>query len=261
MNIYHISYTERFVGERMASLSFKGCNFACKYCIRKKNEYDIYAEDRRYIEWTVENIIKELRKLRPHRIYLGGYEPTLDPDLEDIVCELSSLDAYIVLMTNGSMLNREYAERLIDAGVDEFIVSVKAFDDEKHVEYTGCSNNSVLDAIKMLTTIDKDFRLQVETELIPYFNEPEDIEELSRFIAAIDPSIPLFIEPLIPPSDDIAEPTKEDLINAVSAAMRHVFIVSYHPLPSEISVIRRSNRRAKFVEILPASETASENSA
>ncbi len=45
MNIYHISYTEKFVGERMAMLSFKGCNFDCIGCIREKNEYDIYAEE------------------------------------------------------------------------------------------------------------------------------------------------------------------------------------------------------------------------
>jgi len=85
MNIYHISYTEKFVGERMAMLSFKGCNFDCIGCIREKNEYDIYAEERRYIDWNFENIVKELEELNPHRIYLGGYEPTLDPDLIDAV--------------------------------------------------------------------------------------------------------------------------------------------------------------------------------
>ncbi len=85
MNIYHISYTEKFVGERMAMLSFKGCNFDSIGCIREKNEYDIYAEERRYIDWNFENIVKELEKLNPHRIYLGGYEPTFDPDLIDAV--------------------------------------------------------------------------------------------------------------------------------------------------------------------------------
>ena len=56
MNIYHISYTHKFVGERMAMLSFKGCNFDCIGCLRKRNEYDVYAEERKYSE------IKEIRK-------------------------------------------------------------------------------------------------------------------------------------------------------------------------------------------------------
>jgi organic radical activating enzyme len=81
MNIYHISYTERFVGERMAMLSFKGCNFECIGCIMRRSECDIYAEERRYIDWSFEDIMRELEELNPHRIYLGGYEPTLDHDL------------------------------------------------------------------------------------------------------------------------------------------------------------------------------------
>ena len=85
MNIYHLSYTEKFAGERMAMLSFKGCNFDCIGCIRGKNEYDVYAEERKYIDWNFGNILNELEELNPHRVYLGGYEPTLDPDLIDAV--------------------------------------------------------------------------------------------------------------------------------------------------------------------------------
>ncbi len=64
----------------MAMLSFKGCNFDCIGCIREKKEYDIYAEEGRYIDWNFENIVKELEKLNPYRIYFSGYEPTFDPD-------------------------------------------------------------------------------------------------------------------------------------------------------------------------------------
>ena len=162
MNIYHISYTSKFVGERMAMLSFKGCNFDCIGCIRKRNEYDIYAEERRYIDWTFENIVKELEELNPHRIYLGGYEPTLDPDL-------------------------------------------------------------------------------IRT-----------IENISIFISQINPAISLFIEPWIPIEGvEFEEPKKVDLIDAVSRAMRHLYVVSYHPLYSEIKEIRETPRKAKFIEFLP----------
>ena len=162
MNIYHISYTEKFVGDRMAMLSFKGCNFDCIGCIREKNEYDIYAEERRYIDWTFENILKELEELNPHRIYLGGYEPTLDPDLIRIIGNISKLDAHIVLMTNGSRIDERYAIELKEAGVNEVIVGVKAFDRKKHL-----------------------------------------------------------------------------------------YVVSYHPLYSEIKEIRETSRKVKFIEILP----------
>jgi molybdenum cofactor biosynthesis enzyme MoaA len=253
MNIYHISYTEKFVGERMAMLSFKGCNFNCIGCIRGKNEYDIYAEERRYIDWNFENIVKELEKLNPHRIYLGGYEPTLDPDLIRIIGNISKLDAHIVLMTNGSKIGEGYAIELKEAGVNEVIVGVKAFDRKKHLYYTKRSNEVVLNTIKNLAAMeDAYFRLQVETILLPGINDPADIEELAIFISQINPAISLFIEPWIPIEGvEFEEPEKEDLIDAVSRAMKHLYVVSYHPLYSEIKEIRETSRKAKFIEILP----------
>ncbi len=254
MNIYHVSYTEKFAGERMAMLSFRNCNFYCIGCIRGKDEYDIYAEERRYIDWTFDGILRELARLDPHRIYLGGYEPTLDPDLIEIIREIATrLDAHIVLMTNGSRLSREYAEELKRAGVNEVIIGVKAFDREKHIYYTRRSNEDVLNGIKNIAEIeDAYFRLQVETLLLPGINDPSDIENLAIFIAQIDPSISMFIEPWIPvPGVEFRAPGKEDLIDAVSRAMKHLYVVSYHPLYSEIKKIRETPRRAKFVEILP----------
>lgn len=253
MNIYHISYTEKFVGERMAMLSFKGCNFDCIGCIRKRTEYDIYAEERRYIDWTFENILKELKELNPHRVYLGGYEPTLDPDLIRIIENLSKLDAHIVLMTNGSKIDDRYAIELKEAGVNEVIISVKAFDEKRHLYYTKRSNELVLNAIKNLAAIeDAYFRLQVETILLPGINDPADIEELSIFISEINPAISLFIEPWIPMEEvEFKVPEKADLIDAVSRAMKHLYVVSYHPLYSEIREIRETPRKAKFIEILP----------
>ena len=257
MNIYHISYTEKFAGERMAMLSFKGCNFLCIGCIRERTEYDIYAEERRYIDWNFENILKELKALNPHRVYLGGYEPTLDPDLITIIKNIAKLDAHfhihIVLMTNGSRIDERYAVELKEAGVNEVIVSVKAFDRDKHLYYTRSSNEAVLNAIKNLAAIeDAYFRLQVETILLPGINEPADIEELAIFISEINPAISLFIEPWIPVLGvEFEEPKKHDLIDAVSRAMKHLYVVSYHPLYSEIKKIRETPVKAKFIEILP----------
>jgi molybdenum cofactor biosynthesis enzyme MoaA len=253
MNIYHIRYTEKFAGERMAMLSFKGCNFDCIGCIRGKNEYDIYAEERKYIDWNFENILNELEELNPHRIYLGGYEPTLDPDLVKIIENISKFDAHVVLMTNGSRIDERYAIELKEAGINEVIVGVKAFDRKKHLYYTKRSNEEVLNTIKNLAAIeDAYFRLQVETILLPGINDPADVEELATFISQINPAISLFIEPYIPIAGvEFEEPKKHDLIDAVSRAMKHLYVVSYHPLYSEINEIRETPRKAKFIEILP----------
>jgi len=140
-----------------------------------------------------------LEELKPHRIYLGGYEPTFDPDLIMIIESITKLGTHIVLMTNGSKIDTEYAKELKKAGVNEIIIGIKAFDAEKHLHYTKRSNEQVLTAIKNLATIeDAYFRLQIETVLIPGINDPVDIECLAMFVSQIDPSISLFIEPWIP---------------------------------------------------------------
>jgi molybdenum cofactor biosynthesis enzyme MoaA len=252
MNIYHISYTTRFIGESMAMLYFGGCNFSCRNCLRKRSEANIYAERSRSIPWDMDHIVSLLDEIGTQRIYLEGYEPTLDPDLVEIVGAISRPGRHITLMTNGSLLTRQMALELIDAGVDEFIVGVKAFDEERHIEYTGTSNGKVLEAIGQLASIDdREFRLQVETVLLPGVNDPEDVEDLARFLASIDPSISLFIEPYIPSGLEDDEPTREDLIGAMTGAMRHLYICFYHPLFSEIEAMRRSQRRAEFIDVFP----------
>jgi len=253
VNIYHMSYTPRFVGERMVMLSFKECNFRCLGCLRRKSERDIYAERVEYLEdWTLDSIIGKIRELRPHKIYLGGHEPTLDPDLTYIVEKLSELDAYIVLMTNGSLLTTNYIHELIKAGLNEVIISVKAFDHEKHMYYTGTSIEPVLNAIMELAEVDDpNFRFEVETILIPGINGTEDIERLAIFLSQIDKSIKLFIEPYIPSVNTFREPTRDELIEAVTRAMKHLYVVSYHPPHSEVQEMRKGKRRAIFIDILP----------
>jgi len=197
-------------------LLFKECNFRCLGCLRRKSERDIYAG-------RLDRIIGKIRELRPHKIYLGGHEPTLDPNYVE---KLSELDAYIVLMTNGSLLTTNYIHELIKAGLNEVIISVKTFGNEKHMYYTGTSIEPVLNAIMELAEVDDpNFRFEVETILIPGINGPEDIERLAIFISQIDESIKLFIEPYIP--SVFREPTRDELIEAVTRAMKHLYVVSY----------------------------------
>ncbi|MFP4546231.1 MAG: radical SAM protein, partial [Methanomassiliicoccales archaeon] len=113
MNIYHMSYIRDFLGERMAMLYFRGCNLSCQECLRKRDEGNIYAEVTEYIRWDLEGIFSFLEEIGPARVYLEGYEPTMDPDLPEIAHRVSSLPAQVTLMTNGSLLTDGYARELI----------------------------------------------------------------------------------------------------------------------------------------------------
>ncbi len=259
MNIYHFSYCPYFMGNSMVMLSFEGCNFQCKGCLRKKSQGNIYADENskenRYLEtWNFKEILKRLYSLKRDRIWLGGFEATVDKDLLSIIRELSKLDVYLALATNGSLIDKEYAKKLKEAGINLIFLSIKSFDEEKFRFYTGQSNKNSLKAIEIVSAMENnEFKLEIETTLLPGINDPKNIENLAVYISNINPSIELFIQPYIPSPEnsDYREPKKEELIDAVTRAMKHLYIVSHHPLYSEIQEIRKLPKRAKFINFFP----------
>jgi MoaA/NifB/PqqE/SkfB family radical SAM enzyme len=76
------------------------------------------------------------REVKPLVAQISGGEPLLRRDLEDIIREIKSPQdvPYIILTTNGATLSRERYESLIQAGVDEFSLSLD-YPDERHDEF------------------------------------------------------------------------------------------------------------------------------
>jgi MoaA/NifB/PqqE/SkfB family radical SAM enzyme len=96
------------------------CNLACSYCTQK--EPDVFSE-----ELDTAGTLQVLKKIRRETdsIVITGGEPTLRPDIEEIVmaarfgCKFRSL----LLITNGTLLDRK---RQILDGVTGLIVSLDA---------------------------------------------------------------------------------------------------------------------------------------
>jgi len=75
--------------------------------------------------------------LRPCVVQMSGGEPLLRPDVADIVKAIKKHHnglIYVILVTNGSLLNKENYSELKEAGVDRFSVSLD-FPNEKHDEF------------------------------------------------------------------------------------------------------------------------------
>ena len=262
MNISRINFTPIFAGKRVVEICFEGCNFECIGCVRKRARY-LSPKNVEYMSFDSESILKKLQALQPHWIILGGYEPTIDPDLCSVIEKVSKLQlhSWIRLETNGSLIDRRYARELKKAGVSEVFLSVYAFDEEKHFYYTKRTNRAVFQAIENIKEIeDYGFRLTVSPLLIPGINDPDDIEKLAKFISEIDPPTPFHIMPWIPVpgAGEIKEPSKKSLIDAFSKARQYLYIVSEHPLASELEeIIKRKPWRGRIDTIEFLSESCS----
>lgn len=113
------------------------CNFRCTYCMPK----DAFAGDHRFLKRTdllsFEEIVRCVELLAPlgvRKVRLTGGEPLLRRDLPTLVDALSAFGANgalddIAMTTNGVLLTKPVARRLIEAGLHRVTVSLDSLDE------------------------------------------------------------------------------------------------------------------------------------
>jgi cyclic pyranopterin phosphate synthase len=111
------------------------CNFRCVYCMPREVFGRDFAFAPREALLTFEEtgrLVRVLSRRGVKKVRLTGGEPLLRHDLERLVREIASVDGIddIALTTNGSLLTREKAKALADAGLRRVTVSLDAVDDE-----------------------------------------------------------------------------------------------------------------------------------
>jgi len=130
------------------------CNFRCAYCMPK----EIFGRDFAFLERDALLTFEEIARLArafvangAEKLRLTGGEPLLRRDLERLVEMLASIDGVrdIALTTNGSLLTREKARTLRDAGLRRITISLDALDDAlfRRINDVDFSVTRVLDAI------------------------------------------------------------------------------------------------------------------
>ena len=121
-----------------------GCNFSCVFCFQ--------SIDTRYLKEmgfkselmkmdTFRKLVEQIKGFpdRFKSITFGGIgEPLLHKELPIMIQMVKSINKSdkISVVTNGSLLNKEFSKALINAGLDEMIISVEALSSEKYYEIT-----------------------------------------------------------------------------------------------------------------------------
>lgn len=217
MNIYHITYAPK---TKTASLYFGGCNFRCRGCIRKKELQDIHLQrkTKKHDFLSLKEVIEKLESIDVRRaIFLGG-EPSIDPELPDLTKALHDIGMHNILLTNGYLL-----PELED--VDEVQLSIKAYTNTIHKEFTGRLNKKVLKNFAYLCKCDVELRS--ESIFIPGYIDCEEIEKIAAFISCIDPEIRYRIDGYVPvPQAPWRGAMPEEVERAMKVARRYLHNVS-----------------------------------
>jgi len=112
------------------------CNFNCVYC--RVGGEGLPPNGVLMSSEEIIGVVKVASEVGFKHLKITGGEPTLRKDLFEIIygcSELESLDE-VQLVTNGSALTKEYAQRLVDSGLDNITISLDAASREKFKDMT-----------------------------------------------------------------------------------------------------------------------------
>lgn len=231
MNVYHITYGP---ATKIVQLHFWGCNLSCRACLLKREIYDCHlaeTKDRMRQKQSkagevpekfldIEEVMQLLSKLDVGEVIFMGAEPAIDPKLPQLTEALHrEFSSYNVLLTNGFHIPDL-------THIDEVVFSIKAHTDTIHRDYTGASNKKALE--NFVTLYKSGIRLRTESVYIPEYIDGPETEEIARFIAGVDKSIPYRIDAYIPTGDNPwRKPTPGEIENAANLARKYLKDVSY----------------------------------
>lgn len=126
------------------------CNFRCPYCYVPHNSYPENELSREEIC----DVILQAKDLGARKIIILGGEPTLYPDILDMIRFIRKQDLEVEMFTNGTRITEDFAKQLYDNDV-RVALKMNSFDENHQDMLTGKkgSYNSIKQALQNLKKV------------------------------------------------------------------------------------------------------------
>ena len=98
---------------------FYGCNLKCEMCNHWRETRGAPLSSERFKE-----VVDELAALGTRKIHISGGEPMLRPQIPEIVEQASMLGIKVTMTTNGTLIDKVKAKRLVEAGLRGVDISI-----------------------------------------------------------------------------------------------------------------------------------------
>jgi pyruvate formate lyase activating enzyme len=181
-----------FPGRVSAVIFTQGCNFRCPYC----HNGDLISTTPPAGNLVPESEIFEFIQSRRNRldgIVMCGGEPTLQPDIEEFLEEISKFDLEIKLDTNGSLPH--VVEKLLDKNLIDFVaMDIKAPLESYHrLAGVKVATDKITESIRMISErgIEHEFRTTVVEPLM----SKSDVQSIGSIVP---PGSPHKLQPFQP---------------------------------------------------------------
>lgn len=173
----------KYAGVNQVFVRFFECNMHCHWC---DTPHSIGDTTRKYREVTLEDLLKEIKAAWPgsHSVTLTGGEPLLQADvLAALIPELHAAGMPVHLETNGILPGD--LEKVID-GVDVVAMDIKMPSSTRCRPYWE-EHRKFLDIARRREVFVK--------TVITRETDAEDLRQTVELMAAVDPAIPLILQP------------------------------------------------------------------
>ncbi|HAA47312.1 MAG TPA: glycyl-radical enzyme activating protein [Synergistaceae bacterium] len=147
------------------------------------------------VAWVMEEIEKDrlFYEESGGGVTFTGGEPLVQPDfLEELLCECRNADIHTAVDTTG------YAPQEVISKIarftDLFLYDIKLMDPDKHLKYTGVSNDLILDNLVLLSK--EGARISVRVPVIPGINDDAgEMDAIACFISDLPGIVELAVLP------------------------------------------------------------------
>jgi MoaA/NifB/PqqE/SkfB family radical SAM enzyme len=150
-------------------IPIRRCNLACTYC----NEFDRHSPPVPTSEMF--RRIDKLAELGTSIITFSGGEPTLHPDLDDLIRRVRKRGAIATIITNGYLLTPERIKRLNSAGLDYLQISI----DNVQPDDVSKKSLKVLDRKLQWLAQYAEFDVTINSVLGSDIKQPEDAYQIA----------------------------------------------------------------------------------
>lgn len=175
---------------------FKGCRLRCAWCCNPESQNreieTLIEKDKEKIvgkDVTVWDIMPEILSDLPYYrrsgggVTLSGGEVLCQADFARELLKACKAEGLHTAIESASSLDFKEIEKILPY-LDLYLMDIKHMDSSKHKEYTGVSNELILENAKKIA--ESGVELIIRTPVIPTFNDSaEDIRAISRFAKSL----------------------------------------------------------------------------
>ncbi len=159
------------------------CNFLCKFCFNKLS----FAKKGRDLlglsSEEIKKIIKGVSEAGIEIVRFTGGEPLLRKDILELMQFARDLNLQVWLNTNASLIDENLACKLVPL-VDNFLIPIESYDNDKEGEITG-HKNSLNKKIVALKYLEKAGAKKVRVGTVAISENIEEFSQLSDFVLSL----------------------------------------------------------------------------